>query len=129
MLIRLVFLFALIPVLELVILIRIGTYIGALHTILLVIGTAFLGAALARREGLSTISKIRLNMARGVVPGEELLDGILILVAALVLITPGFLTDVFGFALLVPASRAWVKKLVKTSIKKHLDKGPTVIHY
>ena len=123
MFIRLVILFTVLPLIELAVLIRIGTWIGALNTILLVIATAVVGASLAKREGLSTLSKIRLNMSRGIVPGDDLLDGLLILIAAVVLITPGLLTDIFGFAVLIRPSRRWIKNRLKRVVKRHIDKG------
>ncbi len=128
MFIRLLILFTVLPLAELVILIRIGTLIGALNTVLVVIATAFVGASLAKREGLSTLSKIRLSMARGIVPGDELMDGVLILIAAVVLITPGLLTDLLGFAVLIRPSRRWIKGRLKRIVKRSMDKGSMEIH-
>ncbi|KMQ52048.1 phage T7 F exclusion suppressor FxsA [Chitinispirillum alkaliphilum] len=128
MFLKLLFLFTIVPLVELYILIQIGGVIGAWNTILAVIATAFLGAALARREGVSTLSKIRLSLARGNVPGDELLDGFLILLAAIVLITPGFFTDLFGFAMLIRPSRKLIKKYIKKIFKNKINKGSMEIH-
>ena len=93
MLFKLFLFFTLIPMAELYILIHIGGIIGGLNTVLLVIITGFIGAYLARMEGLNTMMKVRRNLNQGLMPAEELLDAFIILVAGLVLITPGLLTD------------------------------------
>ena len=114
MLIRLIFLFTLIPLVELFLLIKIGTVIGALATITIVIATGVLGAVLTRRQGTGIWQSIRMEMERGVIPAEKMMDGLLVLIAGFVLITPGIITDVFGFSLLFPGTRRlyknWLKK-------------------
>jgi UPF0716 protein FxsA len=114
MLIRLIFLFTLIPLVELFLLIKIGTVIGALATIAIVIATGVLGAVLTRRQGIGIWQSIRMEMERGVIPAEKMMDGLLILIAGFVLITPGIITDLFGFSLLFPITRElyknWLKK-------------------
>ncbi len=123
MLFRLVIIFTLFPLLELYLLIELGKYIGALNTVLIVIGTAIVGASLAKREGLHTISQIRLNIARGIMPAEELLDGLLILLAAAALITPGLITDTLGFLLLIRPTRKAFKRILKKKIRDWTDRG------
>ena len=105
MLMRLILLFVTVPLLELYLLVRIGEWIGLLPTIALVLFTGALGATLARAQGLATWGRFQAAMAQGRLPGAELVEGILILVAGAVLLTPGVLTDVLGFLLLVPALR------------------------
>jgi UPF0716 protein FxsA len=117
MLLKLFLLFTLVPLMEIYLLIKIGGQIGASSTILIVIFTGFLGAYLARMQGASTMNKVRLNMARGVAPTGELVDALLIFVAGVVLITPGFLTDLAGFTLLVPPAR----KVIKDWLRKKFD--------
>lgn len=97
--------FILIPIAEIYVLIQVGGFIGALSTILLVLVTAIAGAALFRLEGLATLSRVQLRMSRGEIPAEEMLGGVLLIFAGALLITPGFLTDVVGFACLVPSVR------------------------
>ena len=99
------FMFLAIPLIEIAILIEIGKVVGAAYTIILVIGTAALGAALLRQQGLSTIAKVQMNMDQGNLPATELIEGLMLLVAGVLLLTPGFFTDVFGFLLLIPALR------------------------
>lgn len=110
MLLRLFLLLTVVPLVELVILLRIGEWLGWLPTLGLVIVTGALGAVLARREGLRTIARIREQLDRGEMPTEAMADGVLILIAGVVLITPGILTDLCGFALLIPTVRAWVRR-------------------
>ena len=102
-LLLLVFLAA--PLVEIYLLIEVGSAIGAGATILLVVLTAVVGAALMRAQGIATLSRARASMAAGEVPAVELLEGAIILVAGALLLTPGFVTDAVGFACLVPAFR------------------------
>ncbi len=113
MLLKLFLAFTLIPVIELFFLIKIGTVIGAVNTILLVIATGFAGAYLARMEGLNTMVKVRNNLDQGIVPKEELLDALIIFVAGIVLLTPGVLTDCAGLLLLWPVTRNKFKQFLR----------------
>jgi UPF0716 protein FxsA len=113
MLFKLFLCFTLIPVVELYLLIKVGTVIGGLNTIALVILTGFIGAWLARMEGMHTMMKLRTNLQQGLMPAEELLDAVIIFVAGIVLITPGLLTDVFGLLLLWPVSRNKFKRILR----------------
>jgi len=105
MLIRLLLLFTVIPIIELMLLFRIGARIGPLPTVALVLVTGIVGAWLARLEGLRTLRKIHEQLSQGSMPGEALVHGAMILVAASLLVTPGMLTDAFGFFLLIPPVR------------------------
>ncbi|THB67879.1 MAG: FxsA family protein [Desulfovibrio sp.] len=120
---RLVFAFIAIPLMELYLLLQVGGYLGAWPTIGLVIATGIAGASLAKRQGMSVMARIHQNTANGVVPTEELQDGLLILVAGVVLITPGLLTDVAGLLLLIPWTRnmakQWLRKKFEQSASKH----------
>ena len=116
---RLLLLFIAVPAVELILLIEIGQRIGTLATIWLIIVTGIVGASLARRQGISTLARLRRDLDGGRLPAEAIVDGVLILVAGAVLITPGVLTDLFGFLLLVPACRG----LVKRSLKRRFE-GP-----
>jgi UPF0716 protein FxsA len=122
MFIRLVVLFTLIPLLELIILIRVGTYIGVLNTILIVVVTASVGAYLTKREGLHTLQKMQHNLSIGVVPAEQLFDGFLILTAGLLLLTPGFLTDIVGFSLLISKTRGFLKNRLRRWARRWIEK-------
>ena len=113
MLLKLFLCFTLIPVIELYLLIKIGTVIGGLNTILLVILTGFLGAWLARLEGINTMMRLRTNLNQGLMPAEELIDAVIIFAAGVVLITPGLITDVLGLLLLWPLTRNKFKRLLR----------------
>lgn len=113
MLLRLFICFTIIPVIELYLLIKVGTVIGGLNTILLVILTGFLGAWLARMEGMNTMMRLRMNLQQGLMPAEELIDAVIIFAAGIVLITPGLITDVFGLLLLWPVTRNKFKQFLR----------------
>ena len=101
----LLILFLTVPLVEIAILIKIGKVIGAGYTIALVIGTAILGAALLRTQGISTLAKVQTNINRGQLPAIELIEGLILLISGVLLLTPGFFTDMFGFLALVPILR------------------------
>ena len=92
---------------------KIGSYIGAFNTLIIVILTGFLGALLARHQGMKTMLKVRENLARGEMPAEHLLDALLILLAGIVLLTPGFLTDLAGLIILIPTTRFHFKRWLR----------------
>lgn len=102
---RLALLFVLVPLIELALLIQMGRWVGVLPTVALVIFTGVLGAALARLQGLATLARFQRALAEGRVPHREMVEGILVLVAGAVLLTPGLLTDITGFLLLAPPVR------------------------
>ena len=92
------FLFILIPIIEITIFITVGSNIGILNTIAIILLTALLGIFLVRRRGLSLLFNARQNMAQGTMPTDEIKGGIFLLISGLLLITPGFFTDCVGFA-------------------------------
>ncbi len=108
----LLILFVSMPVIEIFVLIRVAEAITTPWTILLVILTGIVGAALARHEGLKALQNVQNELAAGRMPTSQLFDGVLILVAGVVLITPGIITDAVGFCLLIPPLRAIVKVLL-----------------
>jgi UPF0716 protein FxsA len=99
-------LFLVVPFVELFVLIQVGQAVGALPTIGLLVVVSIVGAWLVKREGMSVLRKAQEQVRIGHVPGRELVDGVLILFAGALLLTPGFFTDVLGIALLVPPVRA-----------------------
>ncbi|MDZ7751661.1 MAG: FxsA family protein [Gammaproteobacteria bacterium] len=103
---RILFLaFLLIPLLEIYLLIRVGSVIGAWPTILAVVGTAALGAYLVRTQGLATLRRAQASLDAGQAPAFEVFEGTLLLIAGALLLTPGFFTDAVGFLFLTPALR------------------------
>lgn len=116
---RLGLLFTSVTLLEFVLLTEVGKLIGGLWpTVGLILFTGFLGAHLARQQGLRTLWQIQQSMQEGRMPTSELLDGVCILIAGALLLTPGFLTDIFGFALLTPGFRSVLKRLVQKRIER-----------
>lgn len=98
-------LFILIPLVEIYLFIKVGTAVGALNTILLILGTAVAGVLLLRRQGLSTLQKVQSQMQQGELPAVSMIEGIMLFFAGALLLTPGFFTDAIGFVLLIPPLR------------------------
>jgi UPF0716 protein FxsA len=121
-------LFIVIPALELGLLIQVGGWIGVIPCIALVIGTGVVGAWLAQREGLRTLADIQTATAQGEMPTGKLIDGALILVAGALLVTPGILTDVVGFACLVPGTRQLIKGALRSAMKASVRTGRIQVH-
>lgn len=124
---RLALLFVVVPILELVLLIQIGQVVGLWPTLLLVVTTGVAGAALARAEGLRVFWQFQKELATGHLPGQALLDGISVLVGGAFLLTPGILTDVAGFSLLLPFTRRWLQKRVRAGLEQRLKDGTVKI--
>lgn len=123
MFIRLLGLFVLLPLVELAILIQVGQWIGLGWTLALVIATGFLGATLARRQGLRAWIAIQTELRNGRLPAAELTDGLLILIGGIVLLTPGILTDLAGFALLLPTTRNAFKRGLRRRFERAIQQG------
>lgn len=117
MLFKLFLLFTIVPAIELALLITIGTRIGALNTIVIVLATGFIGAYMVRAEGLDVVKRLQRTMAEGAFPVEEILDGVMVLVSGALLITPGVMTDIIGFLMVIPKSREPIKRLIKIYLK------------
>ena len=107
---KLFLLFAILPILEIAILINVGEQIGGWNTVAIVIATAFLGAHLVRQQGLSTLMSAQQKMQSGTIPGQEMAEGLLLVISGVLLVTPGFITDIFGFLLCLPFTRPLIAK-------------------
>lgn len=115
------FLFLLFPLIELALLIQVGSAIGVLPTLLLVIGSAVLGSVLLRVAGLATAWRARERLARGELPEQEMLEGLLIAVGGGLLLLPGFISDIFGLLCLLPVTRrALVDRLRRRALEQAL---------
>jgi len=117
MLARLLLLFIGIPIIELCLFMMLGSKIGIAPTLLIIVVTGALGAYLTKSQGLKALKNYREATAEGKLPHEAVLDGLMILVAGAVLLTPGFLTDAIGFSLLVPSIRAAVRGILTNYLK------------
>jgi UPF0716 protein FxsA len=124
MFIYLVILFTALPVLELAILIEIGKAISIGPTLAIILLTGVIGAALAKHQGLRTLGRIQAGLAAGEMPTGAMVDGLLILVAGAVLITPGVMTDAVGFLLLIP----FVRRRLRRAVRRYFEKRIVVIH-
>jgi UPF0716 protein FxsA len=121
MLIRLAMLFILLPLVELALLMFISARLHSwLVTMALVILTGIVGAWLARREGLNCYRRVQQQMAQGQIPADSLVDGLMILVAGAVLVTPGIITDCVGFTLLIPQFRQMVRQRIVKRLRAHV---------
>lgn len=121
MLLRLLLLFTVVPLVELVLLFWIGGHIGGLQTVALVLLTGMAGAALARAEGWRTVQQIQEELNRGRLPGEAMVQAVCILVAGALLVTPGVLTDAAGLGLLIPPVRRLVSAWIVHSFRDRID--------
>ena len=123
MLSRLLLLFIIVPAVELLLLIQMGSWIGTLPTVGLIVITGIVGAYLAKQQGLQVLTRVQREIQSGQMPAEALLDGAMILVAAAVLMTPGVLTDALGFLLLIPQSRKLLRQVAWRQIQRMIKRG------
>ena len=121
----LVVLFLVVPLVELYLIIQVGQVLGALNTIALLVIIGAIGGWLMKREGLGVLRRIQAQVHRGQVPGRELVDAFLILFGGALMLTPGFLTDVLGFGLLVPPVRAVVRRSLARQLQVRALGGGT----
>lgn len=116
-----------VPLLELALLIRIGSAIGTVNTLLIVVGTGIAGAAFARSQGFAILQRIQRDLEAGHLPADDLVNGACVLAGGLLLLTPGLLTDTVGFALLIPPTRELLKGVAKRYIQGKLDRGEVIV--
>ena len=124
---RLLLLFILVPAIELMLLIKLGAIIGLLPTVGIIVFTGFLGAALTRWQGLAVLRRMQQELAAGQMPAGAIMDGVIILMAGALLLTPGFLTDLVGFACLVPGVRSVIKRVVRARVERAIRDGRGVM--
>ena len=135
MLLYLILILTVVPALELVIILQVhhaiasswGSGMGLLVTIGTIAVTGIAGATLARQQGMSVLRELQKQMGQGQLPGQALMDGVLILIGAALLLTPGFLTDVLGFSLLIPLTRSAYRKLLRRWIRGKMQRGDVFV--
>jgi UPF0716 protein FxsA len=124
----LILLFILVPAAEVMLVFELSDRVGGLNTLLVILITGVLGYSLARNEGLQVLERIQRALERGEMPRDEIVDGLMILVAGALLVTPGFLTDAFGLLVLLPLTRPLFRRAVLSRIKAriatHGPRGP-----
>ena len=118
---KLLFLFTVVPCMELYLLFEVADHIGGLETIYLVLLTGIVGASMAKREGLSVIQQIQEASINGEPPANKLVEGLMVLVGGILLVTPGILTDIFGLSLIFPLSRRLLVGIVKSVLKERMQ--------
>ncbi|SFM03234.1 FxsA family protein [Halanaerobium salsuginis] len=126
---KLLALFIIVPLVELFLILQVGKFIGIMPTILIIVFTGTAGITIARRQGYQVINNIRTNLNQGKVPTDDLISAFLILVGGLTLLTPGFLTDVTGFLLILPGPRRIIASFVKKYFIKYLGNSKLNINY
>jgi UPF0716 protein FxsA len=126
---RLALLFIGLPLLELYILIKIGSHLGAFTTIALIIFSGVLGLLLARFEGLRTLHQIRQNLSQGIVPAEEMVDSVLIFVGGVLFVVPGVITDFGALVLLIPFTRTIFKRWLRRRFDRAVERGNVRLRY
>ncbi len=104
----LLLLFIVMPIIEIALLLRAGEAFGWWPTLLFVIATAILGSSMLRQQGLATLNKARSRVDSGEMPAQQLLEGVFIMIGGVLLLTPGLITDLFGFLCLIPVTRQWL---------------------
>lgn len=124
---RLVLLFTVIPALELYLLVKIGSRIGTLNTVLLIVATGVVGAHYARLQGFAVVRRLQESLGQGRAPAGEILDGAMLLLGGALLLTPGFLTDAVGFSLLFPPTRATWKRIFAQWLRRKMERGEIVV--
>lgn len=129
MLLRLIMLFTIIPVLELLLLLKLSQLTSIWTAIGLVIATGIVGAYLAKSEGRIIITRIRTELNQGRMPGDQLINGLCVLVGGALLLTPGIITDVVGFSLVIPVTRELFKAFIKEKLSKMVNSGNVYIYH
>ncbi|NQT45941.1 MAG: FxsA family protein [Candidatus Omnitrophica bacterium] len=126
MLFYLIVLFTAIPLIELALLIKVGQHIGTMNTVMIVLVTGMIGAIMARLEGLKVLFRMQTELNYGRMPADSLFDGVLILVGGILLITPGLMTDCFGFLMLFPLTRSYIKEMIRKKLRRTFDEGKVI---
>ena len=127
MLIRLFILFTVVPIIELYLIIKMGELIGPLPTVLLLLAISLAGACLVRSQGFHLLRRIRSELAQGRLPAGKLLDGAMVLVSGVLLLTPGFFTDFLGLFFLIPVTRGFIKRFIGLWLQSRLDRGTVFV--
>ena len=120
---KILILFVMVPVIELYILIEVGKKIGSLSIIGIIILTGIIGAYLVKSQGFMILRKIQNDLNEGIMPGDSLIQGAIILAGGILLLTPGFVTDIVGFIFLIPVSRNIVKKYLLKWLQGKIKEG------
>ncbi|ROR21845.1 UPF0716 protein FxsA [Vibrio crassostreae] len=120
----LLLLFIFVPIIEIGVFIQVGGFLGLWPTIALVLITAFVGASLVRSQGIQTLMSVQGRLQQGEMPAQQILEGVMLAVAGVLLLTPGFMTDALGMLVLLPAPRAMIaKKMMEKMVVSNMSGG------
>lgn len=130
---KLFFIFAVLPILEIALLINVGEQIGGWNTVAIVIVTAFVGASLVRQQGVATLFQAQTKMSQGQMPGQEMAEGLLLVIAGVLLVTPGFITDGIGLLFTLPMTRpriaSFLMKHIPMSVAGNVHASHNPFHH
>ncbi len=129
MFVRILLLLLVMPVVELALLIRVSRWIGFLPTVGLLVVTALLGSYMVRREGLTVWKRLQSRLQSAALPGEEIVDGVIVLASGIMLIAPGLITDVIGFLGLIPISRRGIRNYLMARFRRSIQRGTTTFGF
>ncbi|MDV5172471.1 FxsA family protein [Photobacterium rosenbergii] len=115
----LLFLFIVVPIVEIALFIQVGGFLGLWPTVGLVLVTAVVGASLVRSQGIATLMSVQSRLQKGELPAQQIVEGVMLAVSGVLLLTPGFMTDAMGMAVLLPGPRAWLAKQLMSRVKVH----------
>ncbi len=126
---KLLMLFILVPLIELYFLLEISQFIGVFTTVMIIVFTGAAGVSIAKRQGYQVVNNIRSTLNAGKMPTDDLISALLILIGGVTLLTPGFLTDITGFLLILPGSRDLIAALVKKYFVKYVKENKVEVNY
>ena len=126
---KLLMIFILVPLIELYFLLEISQFIGVFTTVLVIVFTGAAGVSIAKRQGYQVVNNIRSTLNAGKMPTDDLISALLILIGGVTLLTPGFLTDITGFLLILPGSRDLIGAVVKKYFLKYVKENKVEVHY
>ena len=126
---KLLIIFILVPLIELYFLLEISQFIGVFTTVMIIVFTGAAGVSIAKRQGYQVVNNIRSTLNAGKMPTDDLISALLILIGGVTLLTPGFLTDITGFLLILPGSRDLIGALVKKYFLKYVKENKVEVHY
>lgn len=126
---KLLMIFILVPLIELYFLLEISQFIGVFTTVLVIVFTGAAGVSIAKRQGYQVVNNIRSTLNAGKMPTDDLISALLILIGGVTLLTPGFLTDITGFLLILPGSRDLIGSFVKKYFLKYVKENKVEVHY
>jgi len=129
MFLKLLIIFILVPLIELYFLLEISQFIGVFTTVMVIVFTGAAGISIARRQGYQVVNNIRTTLNEGKMPTDDLISALLILIGGVTLLTPGFLTDITGFLLILPGSRDLIAALAKKYFLKYVKENKVEVHY